>query len=63
MPSLKRPTISPLSQKGWYGVNTVILKSEFHRLVPKLRKIAQGLVVHEPRQILPLEEIKRDEEN
>jgi len=63
MPSLKRPTISPLSQKGWYGVNTVILKTEFHRLVPKLRKIAQGLVVHEPRQILPLEEIKRDEEN
>jgi len=22
--SLKRPTISPLSEKGWYGVNTVI---------------------------------------
>ncbi len=63
IPSLKRPTISPLSQKGWYGVNTVIPKSEFHRLVPKLRKFAQGLVVHEPRQILPLEEIKRDEEN
>ena len=63
IPSLKKPTISPLSQKGWYGVNTVIPKSEFHRLVPKLRKFAQGLVVHEPRQILPLEEIKRDEEN
>ena len=61
--SLKRPTISPLSQDGWYGVNTVIPKSEFHRLVPKLRKIAQGLVVHEPKQILELEEIKRDEEN
>lgn len=63
MPSLKRPTVSPLSEKGWYGVNTVILKSEYHRLIPKLRKIAQGLVVHEPRQILELEEIKRDEEN
>jgi len=63
IPSLKRPTISELSEKGWYGVNTVISKSEFHKLVPKLRKIAQGLVVHEPRQILPLEEIKRDEEN
>ena len=25
--SLKRPTVSPLSEKGWYGVNTVILKS------------------------------------
>ncbi len=63
IPSLKKPTISPLSEKGWYGVNTVILKSDYHKLVPKLRKIAQGLVVHEPRQILPLEEIKRDEEN
>jgi len=61
--SLKRPTVSPLSEKGWYGVNTVIPKSEFHKLVPKLRKLAQGLVVHEPRQILELEEIKRDEEN
>lgn len=63
MPSLKRPTISPLSQKGWFGVNTVIRKEEYHKLIPKLRKIAQGLVVHEPRQILELEEIKRDEEN
>ena len=60
--SLKRPTVSPLSEKGWLGVNTVIEKSEFHKLVPKLRKIAQGLVVHETRQILELEEIKRDEE-
>ena len=63
MPSLKKPTLSPLSQKGWLGVNTVIKKEEFHKLIPKLRKIAQGLVVHEPRQILELEEIKRDEEN
>jgi ATP phosphoribosyltransferase len=60
--SLKRPTVSPLSEKGWLGVNTVIKKSDFHKLVPKLRKIAQGLVVHETRQILELEEIKRDEE-
>ena len=63
IPSLKKPTVSPLSEDGWYGVNTVILKSDFHKLIPKLRKIAQGLVVHEPRQILELEEIKRDEEN
>jgi ATP phosphoribosyltransferase len=63
LPSLKRPTISPLSEKGWYGINTVIPKSEFHKMIPKLRKIAQGLVVHEPKQILALEEIKRDEES
>ena len=63
IPSLKKPTISPLSEKGWYGINTVIQKEDFYKLIPKLRKIAQGLVVHEPRQILELEEIKRDEEN
>lgn len=63
MPSLKKPTVSPLSESGWYGVNTIIKKEEFHKLLPGLRKIAQGLVVHEPRQILELEEIKRDEEN
>ena len=63
IPSLKQPTISPLSEKGWYGINTIIKKDEFYKLIPKLRKIAQGLVVYEPRQILDLEEIKRDEEN
>lgn len=63
IPSLKKPTVSPLSQKGWYGINTIVPKSEFHKMIPKLRRIAQGLVVHEPRQILELEEIKRDEEN
>jgi ATP phosphoribosyltransferase len=62
IPSLKRPTISELSEPGWFGVNTIIKKTEYHKLIPKLRKIAQGLVVHEPRQILELAEIKRDEE-
>lgn len=61
--SLKKPTISPLSEAGWYGVNTIIKKSEYHKIIPKLRRIAQGLVIHEPLQILELEEIKRDEEN
>ena len=59
LPALKRPTISKLAgSNGWYAVNTIIKKEEFLNLVPKLRKYAQGLVVHEPRQILPLEEIK-----
>lgn len=63
LPALKRPTISPLSEEGWYGVNTVISKDEFVRVVPTLRKLAQGLVVHEPRGILPLEEISFQEEH
>jgi ATP phosphoribosyltransferase len=60
LPALKRPTVSPLSEEGWYGVNTVIDKTEFILIVPKLRKLAQGLVVLEPRQILPLDEINLD---
>jgi ATP phosphoribosyltransferase len=61
LPALKRPTISPLSDEGWFSVNTIVDKSEFLQLLPTLRKLAQGLVVHEPQQILPLEEISRDE--
>jgi ATP phosphoribosyltransferase len=59
LPALKRPTISKLAgSEGWYAVNTIIKKEEFINLIPKLRKYAQGLVVHEPRQILPLGEIQ-----
>jgi len=60
LPALKRPTVSPLSEDGWFGVNTVIDKNEFIRIVPKMRKLAQGLVVLEPKQILPLDEINLD---
>jgi ATP phosphoribosyltransferase len=63
LPALKRPTVSPLSEEGWYAVNTVISKDEFVRILPMLRRLAQGLVVHEPRQILALEEIMKDEES
>ena len=62
LPALKRPTVSNLSEEGWYGVNTIIDKNEFIKIVPIMRKLAQGLVVSEPRQILPLEEINLDKE-
>ena len=61
LPALKMPTISQLSEEGWFSVNTVISKDEFVRIIPSLRKLAQGLIVHEPRGILPLEEINSQE--
>jgi len=61
LPALKKPTISQLSDENWYSVNTIVDRAEFLRLLPILRKLAQGLVVHEPQQILPLEEIAREE--
>lgn len=60
LPALKSPTINKLSMEGWFAVNTVIDRSELHRILPKLRRLAQGLVVHKPELILPLEEIGRE---
>ena len=57
LPALKRPTVAPLSDKDWYSVNTVIDKDQFLQLLPTLRRLAQGLVVYEPRQVLPLDQI------
>ena len=60
LPALKRPTISKLAgenSEGWFAINTIIKKEEFLSLIPILRKYAQGLVVHEPRQILPFENV------
>lgn len=61
LPGLKGPTISKLSKPGWYAVNTIISRSDYIKLLPKLRKLAQGLVVHEPQLIMPLEDIAREE--
>ena len=52
--ALKQPTVSPLSDQGWYAVNTIILKEEYHSLVPFLFRMGQDLVIHEPRQILDM---------
>jgi len=60
LPALKRPTIAPLSDPDWVAVNTVIDKREFLEILPILRNLSQGLVVYEPRQVLPLEEIQQE---
>lgn len=63
LPALKKPTVAPLSDENWYSVNTVIDKNQFLEILPALRRLAQGLVVYEPRQVLPLEEITSNEED
>jgi ATP phosphoribosyltransferase len=62
LPALKKPTISPLSDPDWVDVNTIIDKRVFLEILPILRCLAQGLVVYEPRQVLPLEEIQAENE-
>jgi len=60
LPALKKPTVAPLSDENWYSVNTVIDRDQFLEILPILRRLAQGLVVYEPRQVLPLEEINSE---
>ena len=62
LPALKNPTIAPLTDQNWVSVNTVIEKDCLIELLPKIRKLAQGLVVYEPRQVLALDEISKREE-
>jgi ATP phosphoribosyltransferase len=44
LPALKRPTISPLAGiEGWSALNTIIPKDLLLKLIPDLRKYAQGM--------------------
>ncbi|MEM1847173.1 MAG: ATP phosphoribosyltransferase [Acidilobaceae archaeon] len=57
LPALKSPTISPLADPEWVAINTVIGKEDLIKLMPLLRALAQGLVVYEPKLVIPLEEL------
>jgi ATP phosphoribosyltransferase len=57
LPALKAPTINKLAKEGWVAINTVVTKEELRSLIPIFRKLAQGLVVHEAKQVLPLDEV------
>jgi ATP phosphoribosyltransferase len=59
LPALRNPTVAPLADEDWCSVNTIIEKDCFISLLPKIRKLAQGIVVYEPRQVLALDEITR----
>jgi len=45
LPALKTPTISSLSNKNWYDVDTVIDEEEVIRLIPELKRAgAEGII-------------------
>jgi ATP phosphoribosyltransferase len=61
LPALKNPTIAPLADEAWCSVNTIIERDLLIELLPRIRKLAQGIVVYEPRQVLALDQITRRE--
>ena len=45
LPALKKPTVSSLSQKNWFAVETVIDEKVVRTLIPKLKKAgAEGII-------------------
>jgi len=45
LPALKNPTISPLSQKDWFAIETIIDEKQVRQIIPQLKEAgAQGIV-------------------
>ena len=54
LPALKKPTLSNLSDDGWYDVDTVIDESEVIRLIPELKRAgAQGIIEYPLNKVIP----------
>lgn len=45
LPAMKRPTVSPLTQKGWCAIEIIINEKVVRELIPELKKAgAQGII-------------------
>ncbi len=53
LPALKKPTISPLTAKGWLALETVIDEKMVRRLIPELKKCgAEGIIEYSLNKII-----------
>lgn len=54
LPALRKPTLSPLSDKGWYAIETILDEGQVREFIPKLRKAgAEGLVEYPLNKVIP----------
>jgi len=54
LPALKKPTISNLSDKNWYDVETIIDEVVVRELIPKLKKAgATGIIEYPLNKVIP----------
>ena len=45
LPSLRKPTVSQLTQEGWVAVETVLHEREVRELIPRLKELgAEGII-------------------
>ncbi|MCS6920157.1 MAG: ATP phosphoribosyltransferase [Fimbriimonadales bacterium] len=54
LPALRKPTLAPLSDKGWYAIETILDEGQVREIIPKLRKAgAEGLVEYPLNKVIP----------
>ena len=54
LPSLRRPTISHLSEEGWVAVETVIDEIIVRDIIPELKRLgAEGIIEYPLNKIVP----------
>ena len=54
LPALRRPTISPLTEQGWYAIDTVLDETVVRRILPELKRAgAQGIIEYPLNKVIP----------
>lgn len=54
LPSLRRPTVSPLAEDGWVAVETIIDERVARHLIPDLKELgAEGIIEYPLNKIVP----------
>ncbi len=54
LPALHTPTVSPLADKGWYAVETVLNEWEARELIPELKRVgAEGIIEFGLHKVIP----------
>jgi ATP phosphoribosyltransferase len=45
LPALRNPTVSPLAQKGWVAIETIIDETVVREIIPELKQLgAEGII-------------------
>jgi len=54
VPSLRKPTLSPLAETGWYALETIVDESVVRRIIPDLKRAgAEGIIEIPLNKVIP----------
>jgi len=54
VPALRKPTVSPLSEEGWYALETIVDESVVRDIIPKLKRAgAEGIIELPLNKVIP----------